>query len=66
MRSVSKPPQSTPHSDIDGIHEDENRNVDTANRAGQDTKDLARAKEHSAGRPPYVDDQPGRDDRSRL
>jgi hypothetical protein len=62
---VSKPPPSTPHSDIDGIHEDEDRNVDTANRVGQDASDLADAKQGSTGRPPYSDDQPQRDDRSR-
>ena len=62
---MSKPPPSTPHSDIDGIHQDEDRNVDTAVRVGEDASDLARAKDHSTGRPPYTDDQPARDDRSR-
>jgi hypothetical protein len=61
---VSKPPPSTPHSDIDGIHEDEGRNVDTANKVGQDTSDLEKARDHSAGRPPYADDEPAGDDRS--
>jgi hypothetical protein len=61
---VSKPPPSTPHSDIDGIHQDEDRNTDTADRVGQDGSDLATAKAHSKGRPPYSDDQPARDDRS--
>jgi hypothetical protein len=65
IRPVPKPPQSTPHSDIDGVHQDEDRNVDTANRVGEDSSDLKRAGDHSKGRPPYVDDQPGRDDRSR-
>ena len=62
---VSKPPPSTPHSDIDGIHQDEERNVDSANRAGQDSSDLQKAREDSAARPPYTDDQPEREDRSR-
>jgi hypothetical protein len=62
---VSKPPQSTPHSDVDGIHQDEKRNTDTANAVGQDASDLAKARDQSAGRPPYSDDQPARDDRSR-
>ena len=62
---MSKPPPSTPHSDIDGIHQDEVRNVDSANRAGQDSSDLQKAQEEDAARPPYSDDQPERDDRSR-
>jgi hypothetical protein len=62
---VSKPPPSTPHSDIDGVHQDEESNVDTANAAGQDSSDLEKAGRHSKGRPPYSDDQPARDDRSR-
>jgi hypothetical protein len=62
---VPKPPQSTPHSDIEGVHRDERRNVDSANDAGQDSGDLAKAHERSQGRPPYCDDQPEREDRSR-
>lgn len=61
---MSKPPKSTPHSDIDGIHEDEVRNVDSANRAGEDSADLELAREQSKGRPPHSDDQPDREDRS--
>jgi len=52
---VTKPPKSTPHSDIDGVHEDERRNVDTAIEQGQDNKDVERAAEESVGRPPYSD-----------
>ena len=63
--AMPKPPQSTPHSDIDGIHEDEGRNVDTANRVGEDSSDLKKARDHSTGRPPYSTDQPEREDRSR-
>lgn len=61
---MSKPPKSTPHSDIDGIHEDEVRNVDSANRAGEDSGDLKLAREESKGRPPHSDDQSDREDRS--
>jgi hypothetical protein len=61
---VPKPPQSTPHSDVDGVHRDERRNVDSANDAGQDSGDLGKAHDRSHGRPPYSDDQPARDDRS--
>jgi hypothetical protein len=61
---MPKPPQSTPHSDLDGVHEDKARNVDSANAAGQDSADLAKANEHSRGRPPYTDAE-SKDDRTR-
>ena len=61
---MSRPPKSTPHSDIDGVHQDEKRNVDTANEAGEDSGDLERARDESVGRPEYTDDQPDREDRS--
>jgi hypothetical protein len=61
---MPKPPKSTPHSDLDGVHEDEKRNVDTANAVGQDTADLEEAKRKSTGRPPYSDDQGRKDDRT--
>ena len=54
---MAKPPESTPHSDIDGVHEDERRNVDSANAADQDNKDLKRAHEETVARPPYSDDE---------
>ena len=53
---MPKPPQSTPHSDLDGVHRDEKKNIDSANEAGQDTEDLQRADEESVGRPDYVKD----------
>ena len=62
---MSKPPKSTPHSDIDGIHEDEKPNVESAVEAGEGSADLALAREQSKGRPPHVDDEPEREDRSR-
>jgi hypothetical protein len=61
---MPKPPQSTPHSDLDGVHEDERRNVDTANAAGQDSGDLEKASRENRGRPPYSDDEEGYDDRT--
>jgi hypothetical protein len=61
---MSRPPRSTPHSDIDGIHEDEERNVDRAIASGQGTKELAEAKKKSTGRPPYSDDVESEDDRT--
>ncbi|WP_158702953.1 hypothetical protein [Allosphingosinicella vermicomposti] len=48
---MTKPPKSTPHSDLDGIHEDERRNIDAANEAGQGSDDLARARKESVARP---------------
>ncbi|HEX4737650.1 MAG TPA: hypothetical protein VH331_08820 [Allosphingosinicella sp.] len=61
---MPKPPQSTPHSDIEGVHKDEKRNVDRANEAGEGSGDLERAHRRSHGRPSYTDDQPDREDRS--
>jgi hypothetical protein len=54
---MPKPPKSTEHSDLDGVHEDEKKNVDSANEAGQDSGDLERAHRGGKGRPPYSDDK---------
>jgi hypothetical protein len=54
---VPKPPQATPHSDLDGVRQDQKSNIDTANEAGQDTSDLKRAHEGSKGRPDYGEDE---------
>ncbi|MEA3000030.1 MAG: hypothetical protein QOH04_2061 [Sphingomonadales bacterium] len=54
---MPKPPQATPHSDLDGVHKDEKRNIDSANEAGQDTSDLQRAHEGSKGRPDYGEEK---------
>ncbi len=62
---MTKPPKSTPHSDLDGVHRDEKPNVESAVEAGQDTEDLARAARESVARPDYSDDVKNRDDRSR-
>ena len=61
---MTKPPKSTPHSDIDGVHRDGKPNVESAVEAGQDTEDLALAAEENAARPDYSDDVKNRDDRS--
>lgn len=53
---MTKPPKSTPHSDIDGVHEDERPNIETAREAGQDNEDLARAAKLDKARPPHSDD----------
>lgn len=59
---MAKPPPSTPHSDIDGVHEDERRNTDTA--AGEGARSLGRAAKETVARPDYEDDKENRDDRS--
>jgi len=61
---MAKPPPSTPHSDIDGIHEDERRNTDVAADRGESAGDLSDAQENNAARPEYHDDQENRDDRT--
>jgi hypothetical protein len=63
--TVTRPPRSTPHSDIDGVHRDEKPNVESAVEAGQDSADLERAAKENAARPDYSDDVKNRDDRSR-
>lgn len=62
---VAKPPKTTPHSDLDGIHEDERRNVDVAVEAGQDSADLDRARNEGIGRPKPGKAGKGGDDRPR-
>ena len=59
---MAKPPPSTPHSDLDGVHRDERPNIETANEAGQDSGDVARAKEESVARPEAADDRPASED----
>ncbi|MGZ8285340.1 MAG: hypothetical protein ACXW27_08005 [Allosphingosinicella sp.] len=61
---MSKPPKSTPHSDIDGVHRDEKPNVESAIEAGQGSEDLARAARENKARPDHSDDVKNRDDRS--
>ncbi|MEA3064418.1 MAG: hypothetical protein QOJ27_857 [Sphingomonadales bacterium] len=61
---MSRPPQATPHSDIDGVHRDEKPNVESAVEAGQGTEDLARAQEETPARPDHATDVRNRDDRS--
>lgn len=61
---MSKPPATPPHSDLDGVHQDEERNTDVANAVGQDAGDLKRAKEKSVARPAYSDGKTSRDNRT--
>jgi hypothetical protein len=62
--NVPKPPASPPSSDLDGVHQDERKNTDSARRAGEGTEDLARARDEAAARPDF-DQKRSRDDRSR-
>ena len=62
---MSKPPTSTPHSDIDGVHRDEKPNTDTARETGEGAEDLALARDEATGKPRHAEDVLNRDDRSR-
>ena len=62
---MKKPPKTPPHSDLDGVAEDERDNVDAAIKLGQDSGDLARAKDKSVGRPRPAEGEESRDDRTR-
>jgi hypothetical protein len=61
---MAKPPKSAPHSDIDGVHQDEKPNVDTAQEAGQSGASLARAKKETKARPGSVETSNGKDNRT--
>jgi hypothetical protein len=62
---MPKPPKSTPHSDLDGVHENERRNTDVAAELGQGAEDLKRAQDGNAARPDYTEDKKNKDDRTR-
>jgi hypothetical protein len=55
---MPKPPKSTPHSDIDGVHQDERRNTDVASDLGQSAGVVGRAKEKATARPPVSNAKP--------
>ncbi len=61
---MSKPPKTPPHSDLDGVAEDERDNVEAAIESGQGSGDLAKAKDKSVGRPRYTEEE-NRDDRTK-
>ncbi|HEX8642444.1 MAG TPA: hypothetical protein VF702_00865 [Allosphingosinicella sp.] len=52
---MAKPPNTTPHSDIDGVHRDQKRNTDAAIEAGETAANLALARGESKGKPPHTD-----------
>jgi hypothetical protein len=49
--SVPKPPNSKPHSDLDGVHEDRKPIVATAQETNETSADLALARAEAKGRP---------------
>ena len=53
---MAKPPKSTPHSDIDGVHEDEKPNYVTAQETGETTANLKLARDEAKGKPVHVDE----------
>ena len=57
---MSKVPKSTPHSDLDGVRQDQRPIIETARESDTDAGDVERARKDSAGRPPYSgDEKPG-------
>lgn len=48
---MAKPPPSTPHSDLDGVHQDEKPNIETALETGETSADLKLARDRAKGRP---------------
>jgi hypothetical protein len=62
---MPKPPKSTPHSDLDGVREDQVDQTDAASATGGGAASLEAAGRGSKARPEYRDDRPNRDDRSR-
>ena len=62
---MTKPPKAAPHSDVDGVHQDERPNTEVAAERGESAGDLERAKGESAARPSYSNERPGKDDRTR-
>ena len=56
---MAKPPKAAPHSDLDGVRQDERPNTDVAAERGEGAEELERARDQSIGRPPYSDDAEG-------
>ena len=54
---MPKPPRSTPHSDLSGVHEDRAHVIGAANAAGQDAGDLDQARKKNAARPDPSSDE---------
>jgi hypothetical protein len=65
LDQMSKPPPSTPHSDLDGVHAHERRNTDVAAEQGDSAETLEAAAADDKARPLHVDDKKNIDDRTR-
>lgn len=61
---MPKPPPSTPHSDIDGVHAHERRSTDVAAEQGTGAETLDDAGRDGKARPPYANDKENIDDRT--
>ena len=61
---MANPPKATPHSDIDGVHQDEARNTDVAADRGESAEELEEAMDENVARPEHIDDRKNRDDRT--
>ena len=61
---MPKPPATPPDSEIDGVDEDAAPNTDAALASGQDSSDLALARDEAAGKPEHSTAR-SKDDRSR-
>lgn len=61
---MAKPPESAPHSDMDGVHQDGRSNIDSARDSGQDSGDLERTAKENVARPPYSDGKSSKDNRT--
>lgn len=60
---MPKPPNSPPHSDIDGVNRDGTRPSKKLSGGGDGTEELERADRENSARPDYSDDRSG-DDRT--
>ena len=61
---MPKPPETPPHSDIDGVNRDGTRPSKKLTGRGDSTKALEHAEREDAARPDHKDDRSG-DDRTR-
>ena len=58
---MAKPPKTTPHSDIDGVHQEEVKNTEVAADLGQSGAALAKARKQSVARPEHLDKEESRE-----
>ncbi|HEX8533058.1 MAG TPA: hypothetical protein VF662_02740 [Allosphingosinicella sp.] len=61
---MAQPPKATPHSDIDGVHQDEVRNTDIAADRGESAGTVEAAKQETVARPVPQENPRNRDDRT--